>query len=983
MSDQILFQTSCVREIHPFKAVETNPHLPTDIFPAFLGSRPLSYGLDATGMQGLDSRTADHPTHHFQYGNYGIADDLYVFHIAVKSNHVTQNNQLVRLPLGWLEYALTLDGQSFDTAAILARGKNWRREFNLKKVAVTTCFDLEGIRVSLTSHIGLNSVRPNFLFEFHARDGKPHVLRLESRVNLRLRTGETIFESLPQAWTAGNSLGFTLEVREGATFKVLEPYTLTYAVSGGTPVQQDSALGIRKDLTVPAFGHVQTEVSYYFGASSTKTHGDDLARAELDKSDTLNVHERAMADYWSRRAEISTGDIRRDWLYHFNIYLIDFGTDMRFGAQCSGNFVPFHLGDGVFWDSHYMIDGLLHAGGLEHCVEKVHWLDRVMGREGKRPFYWMCHYNGVPFQDDKAYTSVCAHAMTAARVFLYTRDRALQERCNHIVQTCVQYAIGNNFFEKTPKGWILSTPSTTDVTFSEEFTEGAKNNTYTFCWFMSLLAASLSMAERLGFQAPHLATAREIISDYYLEQNETEYLDQRDGRTGGRHDSYIPVLCYPTEGHRWVNREKYQHSRSLHDIYTNNLAHQNFSMPWPMCWGAASDFRAGLTEAGEQRLSTALNFFYGLGYPAEGNSEGLICTTQPYLSTSGSFLTAQSEQFFYTDFFTGSVGLFAHIGRREELNELSFHRLHGANGLSATGFYTPTSLKAEIRSETGLTLPFEIIVPYKLRGNRVRVLVNGNPVAFTPLGPVFETFVDSENKWRTHTFSGRTLTIPSLPLQPGTTLIEVEPDPLLSSSFDPAQVLMFDYCFLGQGLLSCWNQPTPVFSTQEVRQFESLLPRARHVIFTEGFASPFAARLRVFEDFVTNGGHLMLFYETGLRDANQWSRLTGLHLEHAPGHRWTQAPGDTRIHRSPSGPATLPDTACFPDEPRFKGTWEKDVEILYSLSEGHPYCTWRTCGKGSVLWIASGQLHLTKRAFLSSPGWRDWFHQLLGWWLKL
>nr|WP_285965371.1 hypothetical protein [Oscillatoria laete-virens] len=981
-TDAILFHHSRVRQVEAFKAVESDDSMPLDIYPAFIGSRIISYGLDATGMQGLDARQAEYPLFQSLYSDANNYDDLYLFHIAVKSSHaIAHGNDFVRMPLGWMDYSLTIDGKTFHAAQIAREAKNWRRTFNLKTVTCTTEFDLAGIWVTIESHCTRESVIPRFEFGFVALDARKHDVTLETRWNFSQRNGSPIFEALPKAWVKGKITGLSLIAESNEQFKVLENYPLTFAVCGGKPFQSQNLIGVRRELRLNGKAAANCSIAYYVGSHQSGTNGDSRAIKSLSSLDPYSKHVALMEKYWQGRAQIASGEVRTDWLYHYNLYIADFGTTMEFGAQCSGNFVPFHLGDRVFWDSHHIIDGILHAGATDHARKKIDWLEKaIAANEGDRPFYWMVHYNGKTEAADSGFMSICAHAMSAQRIAQFAQDAALSRRCFAIVDVCVRYAIKEKFFEKTPQGWILSTAASTDVTFSEEFLEKAKNNTYTFCWFLSVLEKGLEMAKKAGKQnAPHWKTAAQITSGYYLEQNEREYLDQRDGKTGERTDSYIPILCYPSEGHRWVDRDKYQHTRSLHDHYCTNIAFSGFKMPWPMQWGASSDFRVDLADAGATRLRDARNYYVGLGLPSESLSEGFVGTTQPYISASGTLLTAQSEQFFYTDFFTGDIKLFAFLGRDQELRPCSFERIHGSYGLRANGRYSLTSVEAEIHSPAARTQAIEITVPYLLRHLPVELRVNGKVIAHGALSEKYFSFVDAEDKWRTFAYSGKTISVRALPLKKGVNRITLHAAP--EEKFTPSQTLVYDSHFFGQALGKLPGIDGKWHRVNSRRTFLDLLPQADTAIVTDSTWNPGGSELDTLEQFVHGGGKLILFFEAALK-SYPISRLTGLSLDHACGHRWTQKSIPTTIIRTGDAPRHLPARVEFLDEPRFKGEVKEGVKILYKTADDAVYCTIHQLGDGAVLWVSSGQPYLTKREFLNGEPWQKWFLEIYKSFLK-
>ena len=255
MSANLQFHFSAATRVEPFRVVESARRMPTDIFPFFLASRVLMVGVDATGMQGLDSHRSEFP----------------LFHSAMKSAHF--QSQLLRLPLGWIEYTLGVGGWVYDAKAIAAKATDREREFDLQRGTLRTRYRLAGVPVQIAVWVAPGTVQPVFQFRV-----APRVV-VCAYWRATLRTGEEL-----------------VPVREGrcAEFGVER-------TGSGT-------------------------IWFHFGSSQT-------------------------------------GTLKPQRPKRFSLWLCDRGADMRFGVGCSRNFQPLHLGDRVFWDSHYIADGLLHAGG--------------------------------------------------------------------------------------------------------------------------------------------------------------------------------------------------------------------------------------------------------------------------------------------------------------------------------------------------------------------------------------------------------------------------------------------------------------------------------------------------------------------------------------------------------------------------------------------------------------------------------------------
>lgn len=976
MSSHLMFHGSAVTNLTPWSVTEHGAGMPPFVFPFYLGSRMLGLGLDPTGMQGISSRVAEYPPYQSLYGGISrLDDDLFVYHSAMKSNHGTRDTNWHRLPLGWMDYCLVIDGQVYHAAAIAASATDWQRTFDLATMSVETRYHLAQVAVTIRAFVPDASVQPTFLFRLASLDGQAHQVTVRASINCTMRTGEPLFVELPTPWQSADSTGFTFTPALPAGINCYEPYQLTYGLQGGTPVVLPDGLAVETALTIGVDRDACADFVYYFGSSQTATDGDACCQAVLAAPVTFAGHTDAAAKYWAQRATVSTGEAKRDWLYHFSLYLTELGTDTRFGAGCCGNFDVFHLHDAIFWDEFFMMDGLLHAGALSHAEQMVRWLHRVMGKDGKRPFYWMCHYDGTTLCEDTAYTSITAHTMTAIKVWQHTQDAEVRRLCHDIVQYVAAYAV-EHFFVKADEGWVLGTPATTDITFTAEFVEGATNNTFTHCWFLTIFATALEMAAEYDGDAQHLAHCREILAGYHLEQCDEEYLDQRDGQGGERWDSYVPMLCYPTEAHRWVDLAKYHTTRIRHDHYCSNLAVTQFKMPWPMCWAAADDLRTGLYDAAEHRLDTATDYAYGPGYLAEGGSEGLLGTTQPYLTATGAYLTAQSEQLFYVDAWTNQLCLFSKLGRQQELHAVAFERVHGRNGLVASGRYTPSTVDITLTGGSGERYDLELLVPYTLRGTAVEVCINGVTVTHERPFHQCEPFIGPDGDRRTGLYAARTVTVHDILLD-GTTTIAVRHGREPIEDFSPEQVLIYDFGGLGTGINAILvAAQIPACLTNDFVRFFQTLPTARYAVFTDGVSSLSPNQLRQLEGFVQAGGTLVCCYETGCA-SHALHHLLGVTVTDVTGNRHGCVTYALGIARTDAAPATFPDGCHFTDTVRFEGEVAPDVTVLYRDEQGAPYCTLRQVGNGMAVWMASGRVHMNRREYLQSVEWRRWCGQLL------
>jgi len=152
----MLLRQSAVSSLTRDTIVEESDRMPTDIFPALIGSGEIGIGLDATGLQGLNARTRQYrDTYSLMYDRTATQDDLYIRRDAAVSQHEFVNKPLwnpatnfLLMPCGWLDYSLTIDGQKIDTRLIASEAKSWRRQFSPLTGIVHTIFRLGEVQVN-------------------------------------------------------------------------------------------------------------------------------------------------------------------------------------------------------------------------------------------------------------------------------------------------------------------------------------------------------------------------------------------------------------------------------------------------------------------------------------------------------------------------------------------------------------------------------------------------------------------------------------------------------------------------------------------------------------------------------------------------------------------------------------------------------------------------------------------------------------------
>ena len=108
-----MFSDASIRQVYPFRTVSESTAMPDKAYPVYFGSGSIVASVDATGMQGANNRVQD------SFSGSPEAADMYVVGHGMVGDTLNPNNTV---PFGWLDYDAVIDGERFDTAAILGGG---------------------------------------------------------------------------------------------------------------------------------------------------------------------------------------------------------------------------------------------------------------------------------------------------------------------------------------------------------------------------------------------------------------------------------------------------------------------------------------------------------------------------------------------------------------------------------------------------------------------------------------------------------------------------------------------------------------------------------------------------------------------------------------------------------------------------------------------------------------------------------------------
>ncbi|MGN1099118.1 MAG: hypothetical protein ACI4S9_02130 [Christensenellales bacterium] len=701
-----MFNDSCVKKVYPYRAVEENTAIPDKIQPVYLGSSVCTMSFDATGMQGLNNRLQD------SYAPWPRSCDMYVVKNGMIGDVLSPHNTI---PLAWLDYTLTIDGEEFDAQRISECASMFRREIDIKRSVVVTEYILKGVKVNIEAVIPYGTATVYYAFTFQSYDRNFPVCKevrnigISVKVNFTTRDGRKIYDDIK---TEG----------DGA---------LTCFVKGHEDYTVNMKFSARK--TVEAISDVRTA---YVLLGDDAQSGENVSErytfcASFDGKYTLNDYDRLSAEnirdwngFWNDVARIEYSKTEEVFLFNQSLYLLHAGYEPSLGMPIGHPFsFPGCWQASVFWDAHFSMDAFMRSGCKKSAEEFITMLHRIMRTQGK-PFPWMFIYDGTTFLDDKhdiAPLVISAQAMIAVRYYeIYRDEKVFKNEIYPILKACCDYALNNMYGKDASGRWVVSMAVSNDVV-DEEGDE--VNQTFTNLWFAVLFKKLIEYSEKFGIRIS--PKYYEIIQNLYIEQNDEEYLHCR-GQSAeqARWASWLPFLYYPTECMPFIDETLFN---KTHDKYSYvELYHdkQNSYQPWTEFIESQSDHRAGRLNDAYDLMRHGMEHTFGAGYFSEIGPQQQTVGAPPYLSAHSTFVSTVIDTFVSGSVWKREVGLFDNLplALAQERVEIS-HMVAPQKFFVKRAVYTPDGVYAEVEGELqGTTL--RIRAPEHMRADDIRVFVN-------------------------------------------------------------------------------------------------------------------------------------------------------------------------------------------------------------------------------------------------------------------
>lgn len=928
----MLFRQSAVTNVSRDTVVEESPTLPVDIHPALLGSGRLAISLDATGLQGLNTFMGHYPDcFSLEHTSWMAEKHLHIYRDRAISRHYAPEvgrglgfNNLEKeafslLPLGYLDYSLTIDGVTFDTEGLRAGVRDWRREFSPRRGLLVTSFTVAGVRVRWAACPGVDEVVSPFRFEALSEDGTPHDMHLSIRMKLGLRDGRPIATGgITHGKADGKAWMQWAATNATSAAELLEPglFRWTLAAAGKGEVRGDSG---EESITLTCKGQGQSlrwDIALLCGADYDDSASEAYSAAAL--ADLPGAIDQAVASWNQFTAEgmdVHLGEPAREYLQACAQYTLRAGVPWDNGVPL-GTLWTQKFGGMTFWDSFFAVDGLLRGGRVTEARRFADWCVATAAEEG-RPHYWMTWYEGTPGTDratDEGYQSTLAFAQSIIRLCEVTGDDDdIRLRALPYLRKLGRYAFESLLTFDEGKGWRLKGTVAHDVGIDS--TDASAE--HVICaWLVSCLGKLAEYADRLGETDDLSRRAGEVAASF---REPSRQLDL----TKGLWNEWAPNLTqsqpfadYPAWG-QWLADHVGRDPLLLHRI-----------MPWASGNTAVSLAICDQPDVALQALDLAHEHISGLGYLGESLWEFKCGGNTPYIPSSGVYLSAIAAMIVDGTIWDDDVRIGLPMSQRWRNNRLSWRNVTTLNGARTSGRYEP--MRVEVTVDTRQPIRLRLAVPSRIVGNLLAVEHNGTAVDAS--GMVDEVVL-------------------SLPA--GAHKVTVARDE--AAAFD---VLLLEPSAHGRRLREMLARDgRGVYWLRDTESLPALAARAPVIVYDSQYVMLRPDHVAALAEAAKRGTRVVLMHHAACRRIDwRMAELTGLNAEHDRDYVYTGERVELRL--------TDTGASALPGVPEELATWTtaritphpaEDVEVLATLDDGKtPAVTRRHVGAGWVAWACMG-----------------------------
>ena len=927
----MLLRQSAVSSLTRDTIVEESDRMPTDIFPALIGSGEIGIGLDATGLQGLNARTRQYrDTYSLMYDRTATQDDLYIRRDAAVSQHEFVNKPLwnpatnfLLMPCGWLDYSLTIDGQKIDTRLIASEAKSWRRQFSPLTGIVHTIFRLGEVQVNWQVGTAPDSVEVDLACQAINLDGKVRKIILEIRCHQTTRAGKAlatggIVTSLThdmafKSWSASTAT---------STAPILDPICISWALAAHGQAQYKQApdsmsVHLESIGVTTSFG-----VRLVCGSDRNGSHSSAFAAQRVasyraasigEAMDTITAQWRA---FFEKGAEIRIGDPLQEFLFLQSQYVLRAGGSWRYGLPMSTLWSQ-AITPATYWDCFFEADGMLRCGHIAEVRDLCRWLMKTAVSEG-RPHYWMTYHNGVPVETyDKAYHVILAYAGVFIRLYEHSRDREdLEKLVYPYLRLVAQYAF-DSILKKDASGWHLQGELAHDVDVKLDVTE---QEIGILLWVAVSISKCAQYATELGKDDALIGLCREV--DAHFRANPLDL-----SRPCVR-DLWLPLLTGAdplADFESWWRMARERLTKIPMNFYTLH--------PWWNFAVAASLSQTGHPDLALEVQNDGLNSLTGLGYIDDVSYEAHGGGWIPMPTSTGPWLSAATIGFAHGGLWDDDVQVCVLLPKRLANQYLSWRGVTTLNGARISGKYDPQHLAVTVESARARRVLLR--APARIAGEPLAVSMDGQLVS--------------------HTASGETVIV-SMPA--GKHAISIERDMTM-----PADVIVAEPLDQGRKMVELLRQGGKIVRwTRNLESLPSLARNVRAMVLNSSYNVLPPDVAHGIEAAVRECGLTLitLFHAGCVNGDGAMAELTGVRADfdgtereywatQSVERKWSLTTAGQQLFPGIESNFTMPCTSKFIPHPA------RDVESLaIDFETGRAVITRRPVGKGQVFWIATG-----------------------------
>lgn len=925
----MLFRQSAVSAVTHDTVVESAGRLPTGIYPAMIGSGEIGLGLDATGLQGLNTRTRQfRDTCSLMYDRTSTQDDLYIRRDAAVSKHEVHNEPLwnpatnfVLLPCGWLDYTLSLDGQFYDSARLAAEATAWQRTFSPRTGIVETRFRLGEVQVVWQAGIAPGRVEADFLCAVAALDGKSHRLELTIRCHLTTRAGKPLATGgletdcssafVFRAWNASSAT---------STAPLLDPIRITWALAGHGPAVCSAApeqLAIRFVSTGASLSHACRLITGS-DRNGTATREFAAARAAAFRAQPPPAALAEIAGEWrgyfERGAEVRLGDPMKEFLFLQSQYHLRAGAGWHNGVPMSTLWTQ-AITPANYWDSFFAADGMLRCGHFDEVRQLCRWLLRTAAPSG-RPHYWMTYHNGVPVEtNDQAYQVVLAFSGIFIRLCEASGDSGdLKELAYPYLRRVAEYAFQDVLVQDSA-GWRLRGAVAHDVDTAAQVAEEQPGM---LLWVAVCIAKCAEYAAKVGADDALVRRCREV--DAWFRAHPINLTNP------GMWDLWLPMLTCAeplADFESWWRTAE----RVLAATPTSF-----FTFPWGNFATAISLSQTGHPDLAFAVQNEGLQSISGQGCIDEICYEAHGGGWAPFPTATGPWLSSVLIALAHGSLWNDEVLVAVHLPRRLACQSIEWRGATTFNGARVSGSYDPQHL--EVTIESTRARPVRLRLPFRIAGEPVEVRRDGQTVAAREEGET--VLVDLPAG--THRFTiERDLAAPA--------------DVVVAEPFDQGRLLV--ELVRRTGCQVRWARDFDSLPLV-ARKAKALLLPVSYVTVPPDTVEQLAAAVR-------DGLVLITLFHSGCLNLDRaLAELTGVRAVFDGTEReyWGTASRECSWSLTDTGRACLSGLAAqfrLPVAGRWRPNLADGVKTLAVDSEtGRAVVTWRPVGRGQVFWLATG-----------------------------